>query len=283
MRHWERAPLPRIAPRVGATRQPCRLRLTDGTHTAPHRLAPRPRHTRERPRQTARTRCAVPRSHRHARALRASVARRHRASCTGSIERSKPVVLRVLSVARARSCQLGSGWCVWRRAVARPTCAYHDPSIHSARRLLRDAGTPGGHCHAVGHNGRVRGRICCTPPRCSLVGAGAVTSPFAGALEPYCRGLHVHSRCGCECTCQVRPRASGGGADAEVTASRVGRSPRVKTSHYVAMPLEKKPPIKRCSANVSESGGGGLYQGPVLGPHPVNPSPTSTSSTSRQI
>ena len=60
MRHWERAPLPRIAPRVGATRQPCRLRLTDGTHTAPHRLAPRPRHTRERPRQTARTRCAFP-------------------------------------------------------------------------------------------------------------------------------------------------------------------------------------------------------------------------------
>ena len=39
MRHWERAPLPRIAPRVGATRQPCRLRLTDGTHTALHRLA----------------------------------------------------------------------------------------------------------------------------------------------------------------------------------------------------------------------------------------------------
>ena len=70
----------------------------------------------------------VPRSHRHARALRASVARRHRASCTGSIERSKPVVLRVLSAARARSCQLGSGWCVWRRAVARPTCAYHDPT-----------------------------------------------------------------------------------------------------------------------------------------------------------
>ena len=103
MRHWEHAPMPRIAPRVGATRQPCRLRLTDGTHTARHRLAPHPRHTRERPRQPTRTRCTVPRSHCHARALRASVARRHRASCTGSIERSKPVVLRVCSLRHERA------------------------------------------------------------------------------------------------------------------------------------------------------------------------------------
>ena len=179
--------MPRIAPRVGATRQPCRLRLTDGTHTAPHRLAPHPRHMRERPRQPTRTRCTVPGSHGHARALRASVARRHRASCTGSIERSKPVVLRVLSVARARSCQLGSGWCVLARAVARPTLAPCQTSSRGARRLACDARTPGRHSRALGHDVRARRLMCCMSLRHSSDGAGLLTLAFASALEPALR------------------------------------------------------------------------------------------------
>ena len=140
MRHWEHAPMPRIALRVGATRQPCRLRLTDGTHTALHRLAPRPRHMRERPRQPTRTRCTVPRSHRHAHALHASAARRHRASCTRSNEYSKASMLQVQSAADARRCQLGCGWCVSARVVARPTL-WHDVRrravVHAGLRATR--------------------------------------------------------------------------------------------------------------------------------------------------
>ena len=178
--------MPRIALRVGATRQPCRLRLTDGTHTALHRLAPRPRHMRERPRQPTRTRCTVPRSHRHARALRASAVHRNRASCTRSNEYSKASMLQVQSAADARRCQLGCGWCVSARVVARPTLARCQTSSCGARRLACDARTPGRHSRALGHDARVRRLMNCmvakTPHRqrhrcdhaiCEHVGASA--------------------------------------------------------------------------------------------------------------
>ena len=157
-------PQPWDAPPVGATRQRCCLRVTEGTHAARHHLAAHPRHMRSVRRQPSHTRCMPARWYHHTRVLCAPATHRHRPSCTRSIEYSKAVVLQVQSATDARRYQLVQWVVCVVRACARHTCAYIDPSSPGARRLLCDARTPGGHCHAVGHNARVRGHICCTPP-----------------------------------------------------------------------------------------------------------------------
>ena len=218
--------MPRIAPRVGATRKAYRLRLTDGTHTARHRLAPHPRHMRERPRQPTHTHRTPRRSHCHTRALDASAKRRHPSSCTRSIERSKPVVLGVLSATRARMCQLGSGGCVRRDAVARPTCSLKWRPIHGACRLSCDARTPGGQSRAVGHDARSRGHMCCVCGETHLDDAASndptVCERVGGAQSLLLCGRGTRSACA---TRAERRRGSSACADAWVITSRVADEP----------------------------------------------------------